>query len=95
MQNTHFTVVKLVKTCNQDSVCFNFPAFISVGYGTRCLRGAEPGMAGKVATSLRSPEQAYSRNYNFFDPDNFFTVLALVYSGDRCAAPNRTCARMR
>ena len=40
VQNTHFTVVKLVKTFNQDSFCIDYPAFISVGYGTRPEREA-------------------------------------------------------
>ena len=42
VQNTHFTVVKLVKTCNQDSFCFDYPAFISVGNGTRQRPHAGP-----------------------------------------------------
>ena len=40
VQNTQFTVAKLVKTCNQDSFCFEYPAFISVGYGARRRRAS-------------------------------------------------------
>jgi len=39
-------------------------------------------LPGEVATTLAAPWRGYPHDYNFFDPDTWMTVSALVYSGD-------------
>mmetsp|Transcript_9666 Transcript_9666/g.28527 ORF Transcript_9666/g.28527 Transcript_9666/m.28527 type:complete len:821 (-) Transcript_9666:30-2492(-) len=36
----------------------------------------------QMATSIGSPSHGYDGLYNFFDPDNFLSTAALLYSGD-------------
>ena len=38
---------------------------------------------GQIATTIHRPTTGYSNNYNFFDPDNYLSTSALLYSGDR------------
>eukprot|EP01065_Artemidia_motanka_P009197 TRINITY_DN14698_c0_g1_i1.p1 TRINITY_DN14698_c0_g1~~TRINITY_DN14698_c0_g1_i1.p1 ORF type:complete len:961 (+),score=323.32 TRINITY_DN14698_c0_g1_i1:61-2883(+) len=37
---------------------------------------------GQMATTIARPSYGYSDNYNFFDPDNYISTAALLYSGD-------------
>jgi hypothetical protein len=42
-----------------------------------------PGMhVAQIATTIARPDRGYQGNYNFFDPDNFLSLSALIYSGD-------------
>ena len=47
-----------------------------------------PGMEGKheklgqIATTVARPDRGYAGTYNYFDPDNFFSMTALIYSGE-------------
>uniref|UniRef100_A0A7S0EXJ9 Alpha-L-rhamnosidase n=1 Tax=Hanusia phi TaxID=3032 RepID=A0A7S0EXJ9_9CRYP len=37
----------------------------------------------QIATGIRHPDRGYQDMYNFFDPDSFFSVQALLLSGSR------------
>jgi hypothetical protein len=37
---------------------------------------------GQIAPSIHQPATAYGNTYNYFDPDNFFALTALMASGD-------------
>mmetsp|Transcript_24693 Transcript_24693/g.49106 ORF Transcript_24693/g.49106 Transcript_24693/m.49106 type:complete len:883 (-) Transcript_24693:20-2668(-) len=42
-----------------------------------------PGSAlGQIGTSIQRPDRGYSDNYNFFDPDNYISTSALLFSMD-------------
>lgn len=47
-----------------------------------------PGMEGKhqklgqIATTVARPDRGYGGTYNYFDPDNWFSMSALIYSGE-------------
>ena len=47
-----------------------------------------PGLEGKhlklgqIATTVARPDRGYGGTYNYFDPDNFFSMTALIYSGE-------------
>lgn len=47
-----------------------------------------PGMEGKhqklgqIATTIARSDRGYAGTYNYFDPDNFFSMTALIYSGE-------------
>lgn len=47
-----------------------------------------PGMQGKgekygqIATTIARAGRGYAGTYNYFDPDNFFSMTALIYSGE-------------
>ena len=36
----------------------------------------------QIATTIARPDRGYSGTYNYFDPDNFISLSALIYSGD-------------
>ena len=36
----------------------------------------------QIATTIARPSRGYGGNYNFFDPDNFISLSAMIYSGD-------------
>ena len=36
----------------------------------------------QVATTIARPDRGYAGTYNYFDPDNYLTMSALIYSGD-------------
>jgi hypothetical protein len=38
---------------------------------------------GQIATTVARPSRGYAGTYNYFDPDNFFSMTALIYSGER------------
>ena len=38
---------------------------------------------GQIATTIARPSRGYGGTYNYFDPDNFFSMTALIYSGDK------------
>ena len=48
-----------------------------------------PGMQGKgvklgqIATTIERSSRGYAGTYNYFDPDNFFSMTALIYSGEK------------
>eukprot|EP01052_Picozoa_sp_SAG31_P024704 SAG31_NODE_2119_length_6406_cov_2.443317_5_plen_455_part_00 len=48
-----------------------------------------PGLQGKhehlgqIATTVARPDRGYGGTYNYFDPDNFFSMTALIYSGEK------------
>eukprot|EP01061_Rhynchopus_euleeides_P007526 TRINITY_DN16566_c0_g1_i1.p1 TRINITY_DN16566_c0_g1~~TRINITY_DN16566_c0_g1_i1.p1 ORF type:complete len:790 (+),score=330.31 TRINITY_DN16566_c0_g1_i1:86-2455(+) len=37
---------------------------------------------GQIATSLASPVRGYEGGYNFFDPDNYLALTAIMYAAD-------------
>ena len=36
----------------------------------------------QIATTIATPGRGYSGTYNYFDPDNFISLSAMIYSGD-------------
>jgi len=36
----------------------------------------------QIATTIASPGRGYQGTYNYFDPDNFIALSALLYTGD-------------
>ena len=36
----------------------------------------------QIATTIARPDRGYQGHYNFFDPDNYLTLSALIYSAD-------------
>ena len=47
-----------------------------------CLESFNKDLPGQIAPSIHHPESAYKGLYNFFDPDNFISTSAMLYSGD-------------
>lgn len=37
---------------------------------------------GQIATTIARPDRGYGGTYNYFDPDNFISMTALIYSGE-------------
>lgn len=37
---------------------------------------------GQIGTSINRPDRGYANNYNFFDPDNYISTSALLFSMD-------------
>ena len=37
---------------------------------------------GQIATTIATPQRGYSGNYNFFDPDNYLSISAMLFSGN-------------
>ena len=35
-----------------------------------------------MATTIARPDRGYEGTYNYFDPDNYLTMSALIYSGE-------------
>lgn len=48
-----------------------------------CLQSYYSDQQGIAAPTVAHPDTGYSPDSNFFDPDNFLTLSALLYSGDR------------
>jgi hypothetical protein len=48
-----------------------------------CLQSYYDLRDGTIAPTLATPDYGYSPNTNFFDPDNFISVSAMLFSGDR------------
>eukprot|EP00659_Diplonema_papillatum_P004349 gene4349-6733_t len=43
----------------------------------------QPGVqVGQIATTIHTPSCGYSNMYNFFDPDNYLSTAAMLWSGD-------------
>ena len=36
----------------------------------------------QIATTIARPDRGYGGTYNYFDPDNFISLSAMIYSGD-------------
>lgn len=47
-----------------------------------CLQSYYNNQRGIIAPTISHPDVGYSPNTNFFDPDNFIALSALMYSGD-------------
>ena len=47
-----------------------------------CLQSYYANRIGTIAPTIAAPEVGYSPDTNFFDPDNFISLSALLYSGD-------------
>jgi hypothetical protein len=47
-----------------------------------CLQSYYANQSGIVAPTISHPDVGYSPDTNFFDPDNFMTMSAMLYSGD-------------
>jgi hypothetical protein len=47
-----------------------------------CLQGYYENHEGTIAPTISHPDVGYSPDTNFFDPDNFIALSALMYSGD-------------
>ncbi|MBA2678022.1 MAG: hypothetical protein H0U76_06470 [Ktedonobacteraceae bacterium] len=56
--------------------------FATAIYATTVGSLASFELPGKVSPTLATPDRGYSPLYNFFDPDAWETVCALLYSGD-------------
>ena len=57
-------------------------AFATAIYATAVGSLVSYEFPGKVSPTLATPERGYAPLYNFFDPDAWETVCALLYSGD-------------
>lgn len=58
----------------------------------RCTRAGIQGKGeklGQIATTIARSDRGYAGTYNYFDPDNFFSMTALIYSGARPSSPPR------
>jgi hypothetical protein len=47
-----------------------------------CLQSYYDLRDGTIAPTISHPDVGYSPNSNFFDPDNYISVSAMMYSGD-------------
>lgn len=47
-----------------------------------CLQSYYELRDGTIAPTISHPDVGYSPNTNFFDPDNFISISAMLYSGD-------------
>lgn len=47
-----------------------------------CLQSYYDLRDGTIAPTISHPDVGYSPNTNFFDPDNYISVSAMMYSGD-------------
>lgn len=47
-----------------------------------CLQSYYSGQDGTIAPTISHPDVGYSPDTNFFDPDNFIALSAMMYSGD-------------
>jgi hypothetical protein len=52
------------------------------GSAVGCLESYYNNQIGIIAPTIAHPDIGYSPNTNFFDPDNFITLSAMLYSGD-------------
>ena len=52
------------------------------GGGGSCPGLKDGDHVGQIATTVARPSRGYGGTYNYFDPDNFFSMTALIYSGD-------------
>eukprot|EP01135_Chromosphaera_perkinsii_P003065 Nk52_evm12s234 gene=Nk52_evmTU12s234 len=59
-------------------------AILMGAYGSPagCLHTLFTSTKGFIAPTIASPEVGYSNNYNFFDPDNFIALSALLHLSD-------------
>lgn len=48
-----------------------------------CLQSYYASRDGTIAPTISHPDVGYSPNTNFFDPDNYLSVSAMMYSGDQ------------
>jgi hypothetical protein len=39
-------------------------------------------VVGQIATTIARPDRGYGGTYNYFDPDNFIGLTAMLYTGD-------------
>jgi hypothetical protein len=53
------------------------------GSAVGCLQSYYTNQIGIIAPTIAHPDIGYSPNTNFFDPDNFITLSAMLYSGDK------------
>jgi hypothetical protein len=37
----------------------------------------------QIATTIARPDRGYGGTYNYFDPDNFISLSAMIYSNDK------------
>lgn len=51
------------------------------GAAVGCMQSYYNEQQGIVAPTLSHPDVGYAPNSNFFDPDNFMTISAMLYSG--------------
>jgi hypothetical protein len=52
------------------------------GSAVGCLQSYYNKQTGIIAPTISHPDVGYSPDANFFDPDNFITLSAILYSGD-------------
>ncbi len=53
------------------------------GSAAGCLESYYNNQQGIIAPTIAHPDIGYSPDTNFFDPDNFITLSAMLYSGDQ------------
>eukprot|EP00981_Chlorochromonas_danica_P009789 scaffold2822_cov192-Ochromonas_danica.AAC.2 len=63
----------------RDIEAYNLAVYGSV---VGCLQSYYKGQKGIIAPTISSPDVGYSPDTNFFDPDNFLSLSALLYSDD-------------
>lgn len=55
----------------------------TVGQLVTQIGGVEPGVrVAQMATTIARPDYGYANTFSFFDPDNYFSTAALLFSGD-------------
>lgn len=84
--NYDFPVYAVQEPAVQPQIPFNdLRTFLTGIYGSPagCLQGYYENHQGTIAPTISHPDVGYSPDTNFFDPDNFISLSALIYSGDR------------
>jgi hypothetical protein len=63
---------------------FDLQTYLMGLYGSPvgCLQSYYDDQTGIIAPTISHPDVGYSPDTNFFDPDNFISVSAMMYSGD-------------
>lgn len=80
-----FPVYLLSDVASQPKMPFNdIRTYLTGIYGSPagCLQGYFDRHEGTIAPTISHPDVGYSPDTNFFDPDNFISLSALMYSGD-------------
>jgi hypothetical protein len=83
--NYDFPAYSLSDVSRQPDMPFqDLRTYMTGVYGSPagCLQGYYEGHNGTIAPTISHPDVGYEPDTNFFDPDNFISLSALMYSGD-------------
>lgn len=83
--NYNFPIYLLPDAAVQSNIPFkDIQTFLTGIYASPvgCIESYYENRQGTVAPTIAHPDIGYSPNTNFFDPDNYLSMTALLYSGD-------------